>query len=95
MENGGKERRREREIYGHHIFRLQSNLSTTATHWTTKKWPLYRGGQSVEGFQSKLVSELAWPDFVWPLLTGSCCSEVAVNTGLTSHLKKIVWQNLA
>jgi hypothetical protein len=44
---------------------------------------LYRGGRSVEGFQSKLVSKLAWPDFVRPLLTGSRYSEVAVNTGLT------------
>jgi hypothetical protein len=60
-----------------HIY-IQSNLSTTA-----KKWPLYRGGCSVEGFQSKLVSKLAWPDFVRPLLTGGRYSEVAVNTGLT------------
>jgi hypothetical protein len=30
-----------------------------------------------------LVSKLAWPDFVRPLLTGGRCSEVAVNTGLT------------
>jgi hypothetical protein len=62
---------------------VQSNLSTTATLGTAKKWLLYRGGRSVEGFQSKLVSKLAWPDFVRPLLTGGRYSEVAVNTGLT------------
>jgi hypothetical protein len=44
---------------------------------------LYRGGRPVEGFQSKLVSKLAWPDFVRQLLTGGRYSEVAVNTGLT------------
>ena len=66
---------------------LQSNLSTTATLGTPKKWPLYRGGRSVEGFQSKLVSKLAWPDFVRPLLTGGRCSEVAVYTGLTVLLR--------
>jgi hypothetical protein len=40
----------------------------------------------VEGFQSKLVSKLAWPDLGWQLLTGGRCSEVAVNTGLTDTL---------
>jgi hypothetical protein len=68
---------------------IQSNLSTTATLGTAKKWPLYRGGRSVEGFQSKLVSKLAWPDFVRPLLTGGRYSEVAVNTGLTD-IKKML-----
>jgi hypothetical protein len=60
---------------------VQSNLSTTATLVTAKKWPLLRGGRSVEGFQSKLVSKLAWPDFVRPLLTGGGYSEVAINAG--------------
>ncbi len=32
-------------------------------------------------FQSKLVLELFWPDFVWLLLTGGRYSEVAVSTG--------------
>jgi hypothetical protein len=41
------------------IDKVQSNLSTTATLVTAKKWPLYRGGRSVERFQSKLVSKLA------------------------------------
>ena len=63
--------------------KVQSNLSTTATLWTPKKLPLYIGGCSVEGFQSKLVPKLAWPDLVLPLLTSGHCSEVAVNTGLT------------
>jgi hypothetical protein len=77
------------------ILKLQSNLSTTATLGTSKKWPLYRGGRSVEGFQSKLVSKLEWPDFVRPLLTGGRYSEVAVNTGLTvccfTYKKNILW----
>jgi hypothetical protein len=30
-----------------------------------------------------LVLKLIWPDFVWLLLTGGRCSEVAVSTGLT------------
>jgi hypothetical protein len=51
---------------------IQSNLSTTA--------PLYRGGRSLEVFQSKLVVELVWPEL---LLTGGLYSEVAVSTGLT------------
>jgi hypothetical protein len=42
--------------------KVHSNLSTTATLGTPKKWPLYIGGYSVEVFQSKLVSKLAWPD---------------------------------
>jgi hypothetical protein len=62
---------------------VQSNLSTTATLVTPKKWLLYRGGWSLEVFQSKLVLELVWPDLVWPLLTGGRYSEVAVSTGLT------------
>ncbi len=65
--------------------KLQSNLLKLATLGTAKKWPLYRGGRSVEGFQSKLVSKLAWPDFDWPLLTGGHYSEVAVSTGLTVY----------
>jgi hypothetical protein len=64
-------------------FKLQSNLSTTATLGTPKKRPLYRGGRSLKVFQSKLVLKLIWPDFVWPLLTGGRYSEVAVSTGLT------------
>jgi hypothetical protein len=51
--------------------------------WYPKNWPLYMGGRSVEVFQSKLVSMLAWPDLYWPLVTGGRCSQVAVNTGLT------------
>jgi hypothetical protein len=62
---------------------VQSNLSTTATLGTPQKWPLYISGRSVKVVQSKLVSKLAWPDLAWPLLTGGCCSEVVVNTGLT------------
>jgi hypothetical protein len=62
---------------------VQSNYCTMATLGTQKKWPLYRGGRSVEGFQSKLVSRLACPDFVRPLLTGGHYSEVVINTGLT------------
>ncbi len=54
-----------------------------ATLGTQKKWPLIKSGRSVEGFQSKLVSKLARPDFVRPLMTGGRYSEVAVNTGLT------------
>jgi hypothetical protein len=64
-------------------YKIQSNHCTTANLGTQKKWPLYRGGCSVEGFQSKLVSKLAWPEFAWPLLTGGRYSDVAVNTGLT------------
>jgi hypothetical protein len=50
---------------------------------------LHIDGSSVEVFQSKLISKLAWPDFVWLLLTGCHCSEVAVNIGLTLpfHIK--------
>jgi hypothetical protein len=63
--------------------KIQSNLSTTATLGTPKKWPLCRVVQSLEVFQLKLVLKLVWPDFAWPLLTGGRYSEVAVNTGLT------------
>ena len=48
-----------------------------ATLGTLKLWPLCRGGRSVEGFQSKLLSKLAWPDFDQLLLTGGRCLEVA------------------
>jgi hypothetical protein len=41
---------------------------------------LYRGGCSVEGFQSKLVSKLALPEFVRQLWTGGRLSEVAITT---------------
>jgi hypothetical protein len=75
---------------GHTKKNIQSNLSTTATLGTAKKWRLYRDGRSVEGFQSKLVSKLAWPDFVRPLLTGGRYSEVAVNTGLTVFVKSLL-----
>ncbi len=61
-------------ISDNNCINVQSNLSKTTTLGTPKKWPLYRGGRSVEGFQSKLV---------WPQLTGGHYSEVAVNTGLT------------
>jgi hypothetical protein len=44
---------------------------------------LYRGGQFLEVFQSKLVLELVWPDLAWPLLTGGRYLEMAVSTGLT------------
>jgi hypothetical protein len=37
----------------------------------------------LEGFQSKLVLKLFWPDFAWLLLAGGHCSEVDVNTGFT------------
>jgi hypothetical protein len=76
------------ETYTLKLLEVQSNLSTTATLGTPKKWPLYIGGCSVESFQSKLVSKLAWPDFVQPLLTGGHYSEVAINKGL-SVIKKI------
>jgi hypothetical protein len=62
---------------------VQSNLSTTATLRTTKKWPLFKGGHSVEVFQSKLVLKLVWSDLAWLLLTSGGYSEVAANTGLT------------
>jgi hypothetical protein len=64
-------------------------MSSTATLGTAKKWPLYRGGRSVDGFQSKLVSKLAWLDFVRPLLTGGRYSELVVNTGLTGFW--VIW----
>jgi hypothetical protein len=64
---------------------IQSNLSTTATLGTPKKWQLYRVGRSLQVFQSKLVLKVAWPDLGWPLLTGGRYSEVAVNTGLTVY----------
>jgi hypothetical protein len=44
---------------------------------------LYRGGRSLEVFQSKLVIKIVWPELGWSLLTGGSYSEVAVNTGLT------------
>ncbi len=75
-------------FYFYFYFLIQSNLSTTTTLKTPKKWSLYIGGRSVKVVQSKFVSKLAWPDLVWPdlvwpLLTGGRCSEVAVNIGLT------------
>ncbi len=70
--------------------KLQSNLSTTATLGTPKKWPLYRVGRSLQVFQSKLVLKVAWPGLGWPLLTGGRYSEVAVNTGLTVHQKIVL-----
>jgi len=49
---------------------------------------LYKGGLSLEGFQSTLLLNLIWPALGWPLLAGGHCSEVAVYTGLTVfHLK--------
>jgi hypothetical protein len=45
---------------------VQSNLCKTTTLGTPKKWPLYRGGRSLEVFQSKLVLKLIWPDLAWP-----------------------------
>jgi hypothetical protein len=48
-------------------------------------WLLYRGGRSLDVFQSKLVFELGWP-----LLTGGHYSEVAINTGLTVQLNSVV-----
>jgi hypothetical protein len=76
-----------KKLFQHHAtqLQLQSNLSTTATLGTPKKWPLYRVGRSLQVFQSKLVLKVAWPDLGWPLLTGGRYSEVAVNTGLTVH----------
>ncbi len=62
---------------------LQSNLSTTTTLGTPQKWPVYRGGWSLEVFQSKLVLQLIWPDYVWSLLTAGCYLEVVVTTGVT------------
>ncbi len=70
-------------MYFTEIDDIQSNLSTTATLGTPKKWPLYNVGRSLQVFQSKLVLKVAWPDLGWPLLTGGRYSEVAVNTGLT------------
>ncbi len=72
-----------KKIKGFKIFKVQSNLSTTATLGTPKKWPLYRVGRSLQVFQSKLVLKVALRDLGWPLLTGGRYSEVAVNTGLT------------
>ena len=65
---------------------IQSNLSTTATLGTPKKWPWYRVGLSLQVFQSKLVLKVAWPDLGWPLLTGGRYSEVAVSSGLTVYI---------
>jgi len=62
---------------------LKSNLSTTTTLGTPQTWLLYRGGWSLEVFQSKLVLKLVRPDLVWSLLTGGRYSEVVINTGLT------------
>ena len=45
------------ETYTLKLLEVQSNLSTTATLGTPKKWPLYKGGRSVKVFQSKLKSE--------------------------------------
>ena len=56
-------------------YKVQSNLSTTATLGTPKKWPLYRVGRSLQVFQSKLVLKKAWPDLGWPLLTGGRYSD--------------------
>jgi len=56
----------------------QSNLSTTTTLETPQKWPLYRGGRSLEVFQSKSVLKFVWPDLVWPLLTLGRCWQLAV-----------------
>jgi hypothetical protein len=56
---------------------IQSNLFTTTTLSTHKKW-------SMEVFQSKLVLKL-----VWPSLKGGRFSEVAVYTGLTVRVKTI------
>jgi len=55
---------------------IQSNLSTKAILGTPKKWQLIIGGCSVEVFQSKLVSNLAWAGLSlanvdrWPLFRG-------------------------
>jgi hypothetical protein len=67
------------------FFLLQSNLSTTATLGTPKKWPLYTGDRSVEVFQWKLLCNLVKQALGRPLLTGGRYSEVVVNTGLTVY----------
>ncbi len=54
-----------------------------------KKCTLYRGGQSLKVFQSKLVFKLILPDIVWPLLTGGRYSEVNVNTVLTVSVNRL------
>ncbi len=65
---------------------VQSNLSTRATLGTPKKRPLFRGGHYSKVSPIKL--QLVWDVWGsgWSLLTGGCCSEVAVNTGLTVHM---------
>ena len=64
--------------------------------WDPKKVAVVHRWSFCRGFSIKIgikISKLAQPDLVWPLLTGGCCSEVAVNTGLTV-LAKIASLNL-
>ncbi len=56
--------------FDNYNFKVQTNLCTTASLETPKKWPLFRGGSCSEVPPIKLV--LLW-DFWgsgWPLLTG-------------------------
>jgi hypothetical protein len=67
---------------------MQSNLCTTATLGTTKKWPLFRGWPLFRVWSKilgKVIVRLVGPlgDLGQLLLTGGHCSEVAVSTGLT------------
>jgi hypothetical protein len=68
------------------ILNLQSNLCTTATLGTPKKWPLFKGWPLFRGW-SKILGSLfiRAGDSGRSSLTGDRCSEVAVSTGLKSN----------
>jgi hypothetical protein len=58
-------------------FGLQSNLCTTATLGTWKKAAVWQRCLIKLGFR------LVVDDSNWPLLTGGCCSQLVVKSGLT------------
>ena len=72
------------------MFNIQSNLCTTATLGTPKKWPLLRGGRYSKGPPIKLV--WIWDAFGsgWLLLTGGRYSEVAVRFDCIQIQRKLL-----
>ena len=66
------------------IKNIQSNLCTTATLGTPKKWPLFRGWSKI---LSKLIVGLVGKRIkTGHYFTGGSCSEVAISIGLTGFL---------
>jgi hypothetical protein len=68
-------------------FSIQSNLNTTATLGTQKKWQLFRGGRYSEVPLIKLVLNWDACGSGWLLLTGGHCSRwLLTQVGLYTNI---------